>query len=135
MKITVKGNEYRIRYSYNCFCDSDIFDRVKEMLQLMQEGQVGDDSDMNSLGKIKDLFVLIRELFFLGLQKDNPVESLAEAGDLLDDYRDEAPDGEDRGLISIFTALTEELVNEGFLSEILNEANKAAPKAVRKSRK
>ncbi len=124
MVLTVNGKNYKIRFGYNCFCDSDIFDQVKAMLKLMQGEKVETDDDMANLGKVRDLFLVIRELVYLGLQKDNPVADLREAGDLLDDYRDEAPEGEKRSLMDLFTELTDELVNEGFLSDMLGETEK-----------
>ena len=124
MVLTVNGKNYKIRFGYNCFCDSDIFDQVKAMLKLMQGEKVETDDDMANLGKVRDLFLVIRELVYLGLQKDNPVADLREAGDLLDDYRDEAQEGEKRSLMDLFTELTDELVNEGFLSDMLGETEK-----------
>jgi hypothetical protein len=124
MVLTVNGKNYKIRFGYNCFCDSDIFDQVKAMLKLMQGEKIETDDDMANLGKVRDLFLVIRELVYLGLQKDNPVADLREAGDLLDDYRDEAPEGEKRSLMDLFIELTDELVNEGFLSDILGETEK-----------
>ena len=58
---------------------------------------------------------------FVGFQKYNPVESKQEIGEILDDYHDEAPDGEKRGILDLFTDLSEELMNEGFLGEFLTE--------------
>jgi len=126
LTITVSDVTYRIKFGYNCFCDSDIFDRVKDMIGILSGAGVEDDSDVAGLGKIKDLFTTTRELLYLGLQKYNPVESVAEVGDLLDTYRDEAPEGEKRGLLQVFSLLSEELMNEGFLSDLIAEMNKAA---------
>lgn len=135
MTLTVKGTTYKVRYGYNCFCDSDIFDQVKNMLDIMQGAGVENDDDVASIERVKDLFLLVRELLFLGFKKYNPVDDIAEIGDLLDDYMDEAPEGEDRGLVSLFTMLTEELVNEGFLSGLLSEAAKVPAQKTRSRKK
>lgn len=126
--IIVEGREYKIKFGYNSFCDSDIFDRVKDMLKVLGGAEVEDDSDVSGLGQIKNLFTITRELLFLGMQKYNPVGSVEEVGDLLDTYRDEAPEGEKRGLLQIFTMLSEELMNEGFLSDLVAEMNRSTPK-------
>lgn len=126
--IIVEGREYKIKFGYNSFCDSDIFDRVKDMLKVLGGAEVEDDSDVSGLGQIKNLFTITRELLFLGMQKYNPVSSVEAVGDLLDTYRDEAPEGEKRGLLQIFTMLSEELMNEGFLSDLVAEMNRSTPK-------
>ena len=94
---------------------------------------VHDDATATGIGKIKELFACVRDLLFTGFQKCNPVENLQEVGDILDDYHDEAQDGEKRGILDLFTQLTEELMNEGFLGEILNKALETdAPEKVAK---
>jgi len=132
LTITVSDTTYRIKFGYNCFCDSDIFDRVKDMIKILGGAGAEDDADVAGLGKIKDLFSTTRDLLFLGLQKYNPVESVQEVGDLLDTYRDEAPEGEKRGLLQIFSMLSEELMDEGFLSDLIVEMNQGAKKVTRK---
>lgn len=118
MKLTINGKEYRVSFTYNCFCDSDIFDRVKEMLVIMSPERT-DDPNANPLARVHDLFKTTRDLLFIGFKRYNPVESPEEIGDLLDQYHEEAPEGEDRGILSLFLALTEELMNEGFLSDMM----------------
>ena len=54
----------------------------------------------------------------VGFQKENPVESVQEVGDILDDYHDESPD---KGILDLFTQLTEELMSKGFLGDLLNQ--------------
>ena len=133
MKLTIDGKEYRVRFGYNSFCDNDIFDRVKEMLAIMNPDNQ-DEAGLN-LDRIKNLFTTTRDLLFVGFKKDNPVESLEEVGDLLDKYHDEAPEGEDRGILSIFLALSEELMNEGFLSDMMEtkqSPNRAQRRAAKK---
>ena len=72
------------------------------------------------MGKNKDLFVCVRDLLFVGFKKNNPVETVQEIGDILDDYHDEATEEDKRGIVDLFTKLTEELMAEGFLGDLMN---------------
>lgn len=127
LRLTINEKEYKIRFGYNSFCDTDLMDRTNELLRIIYNSQAQEDSDVNNLGMLKDLFLCVRELMLVGMQKYNPVESLQEVGNLLDDYQDEAPEGEKRGLLSLFTLLSEELMSEGFLAELMSaESNQTA---------
>ena len=121
MVLKVKDKEYKVKFGYNSFCDTDLMDRTTDLLKLFQGEEVEDDKDVIGMGKIKDLFSCVRDLLFVGFQKFNPVESVQEIGEILDDYHDEAQEGEKRGILNLFTQLTEELMNEGFLGEFLAE--------------
>lgn len=90
-------------------------------MKLFQSAGANDDTDVAGLGKVKELFLCVRDLLFVGFKKFNPVETVQEVGDIIDDYHDEAPEGEKRGVMNIFTQLSEELMNAGFLGEILND--------------
>lgn len=122
MTLKVKENEYKISFGYNSFCDTDLMERTADLLKLVQGAGVGDDKDVASMGKFKELFSCVRELFFVGLKKHNPVETLQDVGDILDDYHDEATKEDKRGILDLFTKLTEELMNEGFLGDLLKTA-------------
>ena len=117
--ITINGKDYKIKYGFNSFADTDLLDKVGQISAILNGSK--DDSDVAAMGKIKDLFLIVRELIFVGFEKCNPVESLEEVGNLLDDYRDEAPDDENRSLLGMFLMLSDELTNEGFLSDLLNQ--------------
>ena len=119
MILKVKDKEYKVKFGYNSFCDTDLMDRTSDLLKIFQGAGVEDDRDVTGMGKIKELFSCVRDLLFVGFKKFNPVETVQEIGEILDDYHDEAPDGEKRGIIDLFTQLTEELMNEGFLGEVL----------------
>ena len=67
------------------------------------------------------MFSCVRDLLFVGFQKFNPVDNKQQIGNILDDYHDDAPEGEKRGILDLFTQLTEELMNEGFLGEFLED--------------
>ena len=32
MELKVKGKEYKVRFGYNSFCDTDLMDRTKDLL-------------------------------------------------------------------------------------------------------
>lgn len=118
MILNVKGTEYKVKFGYNSFCDTDLMDRTSDLLKIFQQSDVTDDKNVSSLGKVKELFICVRDLLFVGFKKENPVESVQEIGEILDDYHDEAPKGETRGILDLFTKLTEELMNEGFLGDM-----------------
>ena len=123
MVLKVKSEEYRVKFGYNSFCDTDLMDKTQELLELFQNEEVEDDSDVNSLGKVKDLFKCVRELLFVGFEKYNPVETLQDVGNILDDYNEEATEDDKRGLLDLFVMLAEELMSEGFLAGLMKEMN------------
>ena len=128
MVLKVKDNEYTVKFGYNSFCDTDLMERTRDLLNLFNGADVKDDKDVTGMGKIKELFSCVRDLMFVGFKKFNPVETLQEIGEILDDYHDEAPDGEKRGIIDLFTQLTEELMNEGFLGDLMEQMEKTVEK-------
>ena len=134
MTLKVKENEYKVKFGYNSFCDTDLMDRTSDLLKIFKEEDVEDDNDAKAVGKVKDLFLCVRDLLFVGFKKFNPVETVQDVGDILDDYHDEATEDDSRGILDLFTQLTEELMNEGFLGDLLSqmeevpEETKKAPK-------
>ena len=120
MILKVKDKEYKVKFGYNSFCDTDFMDRTSDLLKIFQGAGVEDDKDVTAMGKIKDLFVCVRDLLFVGFKKNNPVETVQEIGDILDDYHDEATEEDKRGIVDLFTKLTEELMAEGFLGDLMN---------------
>lgn len=121
MVLKVKKKEYKVKFGYNSFCDTDLMERTEDLLKLFQSTGADDDKDVAGLGKLRELFLCVRDLLFVGFKKFNPVETVQEVGDIIDDYHDEAPEGEKRGVMDIFTQLSEELMNAGFLGEILSD--------------
>jgi hypothetical protein len=119
--LSIKGTEYKIKFGYNSFCDTDLMDRTSDLLRIFQGADVEDDKDVSEMGKIKELFTCVRDLLFVGFRKYNPVENVQEIGELLDDYHDEATEDDKRGIIDLFTLLTEELMNEGFLGDLMKQ--------------
>lgn len=130
MTIKVKNKEYIVKFGYNSFCDSDLLDRTAEALGMVQEMSNLNQDDENkqlttteTLAKVRKLFNLTRELLFEGFKKKNPVATMEEVGDILDEYLDE--DKENNGLIDIFGKIAQELLKEGFFGNLLMESNKA----------
>lgn len=118
----IKENEYKVKFGYNSFCDTDLMERTTDLLKLFQKQNIVDDKDVNVAGKVKELFSCVRDLLYVGLKKYNPVENVQEVGDILDDYHDEAKEkGEKRGIMDLFIKLTDELMNEGFLVDLMND--------------
>ena len=124
MVLKVKGNEYKVKFGYNSFCDTDLMERTSDLLNLFSGADVEDDKDVTGMGKIKELFSCVRDLLFVGFKKFNPVETVQEVGEILDDYNDEATKDDKRGIRDLFTKLTEELMNEGFLQDLMEQLEK-----------
>lgn len=132
MILNVRGKEYKVKFGYNSFCDTDLMDRTSDLLKLFQKSDVTDDKTAAGLGKVRELFTCVRDLLFVGFQKENPVENIQEIGEILDDYHDEATDDDKRGILDLFTKLTEELMNEGFLGDMIQNLNKVGLDSVEK---
>lgn len=126
MTLKVKDKEYIVKFGYNSFCDTDLMDRTSDLLKIFHGAEVEDDKDVSAMGKIKDLFICVRDLLFVGFQKNNPVETVQEVGDILDDYHDEATEDDKRGILDLFTKLTEELMSEGFLGDLMARISETA---------
>lgn len=122
--LKINENEYKIKFGYNSFCDTDLMEKVKEIATLFSEEKVESDEDVSGMNKIKDLFCVIRELLFVGLKKHNPVDTIQDVGNLLDDYMEEETE-EPRGLFQLFSILSQELMNEGFLKDIMKTVENA----------
>lgn len=123
MLLKVKEETYKVKFGYNSFCDTDLMDRTQDLLELFKGEEVEDDTDVNSLGKIKELFCCVRELLFVGFEKYNPVETVQDVGNILDDYNEDATEEDKRGLLDLFVMLTEELMSEGFLAGLMKDMN------------
>ena len=126
--------EYKVKFGYNSFCDTDLMDRTSNLIKLFNGEEAEDDKDVIGLGKLKELFICVRDLLFVGFQKYNPVETVQEIGEILDDYRDESTDENPKGLLELFTSLTTELMDEGFLGDML-KAMKQTVEEVEQSKK
>lgn len=131
MVLKVKEKEYRVKFGYNSFCDTDLMERTSDLLDLFSASKVENDKDVTGMGKIKELFSCVRDMLFVGFKKYNPVETVQEIGEILDDYNEEATEEDKRGILDLFTKLTEELMNEGFLQDLMEQLT-AEPKEQKK---
>lgn len=119
--ITIKGKEYKIKFGYNSFCDTDLLDRASEIMGILADKTITKkDNDFT----VK-MFKTTRELLFEGFKKYNPVEKVSDIGDLLDDYFDEGTEEDTHGLIDVFGIVAQELLAEGFFGDILKKSEKA----------
>ena len=128
MTLLVGDKEYKVKFGYNSFCDSDLLDRTSDAMGIIGELQNAGEKD--GMAKVRKLFTLTRDLLFEGFKKKNPVESVDEVGDILDDYLEE--DKENHGLLDVFTMLAQELLTEGFFGDLLNKSNKAMVENLKK---
>ena len=128
MTLNISGQEYKIKFVYNNFADTDLLERVQDVAMIMN-GKSTDGT--GGIGILKDLFVVVRELVFVGCKKYNPISTLEEVGDLLEVYKDETPldengePTEDRGLLALFVLLSNELLEQGFLPDLMAKLQEA----------
>ena len=131
-KFTVNEKEYSVKFGFNDFCDTDLIDRVKTIGEMFSGNE--EENEDSGFEKIKDLFTVTRELLYIGLRRKNPMDSLQDVGDLMDDYVEEnasdEEDSEKKGLLEMFGMLVTELTEQGFLSEILGAAKTETEKKV-----
>ena len=129
MKLTINGNEYKVSFGYNSFCDSDLMERVQDMMLLMNGAE--SDKDVSTMGRLSELFIIVRELLFEGFKEENPVDSLQEVGKLLDIYYKETPKDEEgkpteeRGVLALFILIANDLMSEGFLPDLMEKLSEA----------
>ena len=132
MTLNISGKEYKVKFGFNSFADSDLLDRVSDIANIFSEDT---EKDFSS---IRTLFTVVRELLYVGFKKCNPVESLEAVGDLLDVYIDETPLDEDgnptegRGILELFMQLSNELADEGFLADFVGKMMTATESETKK---
>lgn len=130
--ITINGTEYKIKYGYNNFCDSDLMDRTTEVMGFITSS--ADKAQIKDSEYTRKLFVLVRELVFEGFKRYNP-KTIEEVGDLLDDYFDEGTEDDPHGLLDVFGIITQELIASGFIGDLLKKSKKAIEKMAKKVEK
>ena len=128
--LKINGTEYKIKFGYNSFCDTDLLDRTSEIMGIIQDKSITKDNAFT-----RRLFCITRELLFEGFKKFNPVESVETVGDLLDDYLDEGSENEDHGLMALFGLVAKELIAEGFFGDLLKQAEKSIQMITAKAKK
>ncbi len=124
IKLELKEETYKVKYGYNSFCDTDLLDNVSEIMQNMTSEE--DATPEKFMGAIKDTFTAVRSLLFVGLQKfhSDKFTDLSVVGDFMDDYIEE----NDITVQELFNTIIVELVEQGFLKDILSSATEEAEK-------
>lgn len=125
MKLVVKNYKYHLKFGYKALAKSGVLEDVAKMEELFSNGNE-EENDLSMLKKMPEVFESIAKLVLAGLQKyneeyrvdyDDP-ESVQSGMDkvynFLDDYEDEE---NAMDIMELFTKLTEELLNGGFLSK------------------
>ena len=118
MILNVKGTEYVVTFGYNSFCDTDLMERTESLVKLFN-GSDKNDSEIG-VSRVKELFLTVRSLLFVGFQKENPVKKEQEVGDILDEYVAEETE-EKRGILELFLKISDELFRKGFLKGLIAE--------------
>lgn len=136
--INIDNIEYKIEYGFNSFADTDLLENVEKMMKMFSESGATSDAEVSTIGMIKDLFLVTRELLYVGLEMHNPAPSIKEVGNMLDRYHKGATEGEDRGITALFSMLGNELMAEGFFKDLmvtLSQNTKAIPQDHKRSTK
>ena len=58
MTLTVGDKEYKVKFGYNSFCDSDLLDRTSDAMGIIGELQNAEEKE--SMEKIRKLFTLTK---------------------------------------------------------------------------
>lgn len=125
-ELKIGKKNYKVQFGINSFCDTDLMDRTKTIIKLMADngvfdGEQADENEVESIMKnmdaFKDVIITTRELLFVGFKKHNPVESVEEVGDLMDNFIDNGGN-----IIEVFSKLVEELISKGFMADLGKQA-------------
>lgn len=122
--LKVKDVTYKIKFGYRALAKSGV---LKEVVKMQGAIDKKDDDNKDAfVDLVADVFDILAKLVLAGLQKFNESfacdyddENSVSAGiekvyDLLDEYMDEE---ESLGVMDLFSELTNELLNNGFLSK------------------
>jgi len=122
MNLKIKDKEYKVKFGYNSFCDTDLLDKTAEVMGFLHgEGLQPNPDNPNNMDFVRKMFTVTRDLLFEGFKRFNPVEDKNDIGLLLDEYYEENPD--EHGLLNVFVMIAQELLSEGFFGNLLTKAN------------
>lgn len=131
--LKVKDKTYKIKFGYRALAKSGV---LKEVVKMQSAIDKKDEKDA-VVDLIADVFDILAKLVLAGLQKlnedfvcDYDDENIVSAKienvyDLLDEYMDEE---ESLGVMELFSELTNELLNNGFLSKKSKELEESLEK-------
>lgn len=133
--LTINGTEYKIKYGYEATARCGVVEKVDELQKVLAKSE---DLKVEDLNKILHI---LPELLLAGLQKfhkdefgydyeteDGKLAALNKAYGLVDDYFD----ADDSDITVLFNLLTNEMVNNGFLAQLLRKG--AEVEAAQKSK-
>lgn len=133
--LTINGTEYKIKYGYEATVRCGVVEKVDELQKVLAKSE---DLKVEDLNKILHI---LPELLLAGLQKfhkdefgydyeteDGKLAALNKAYGLVDDYFD----ADDSDITVLFNLLTNEMVNNGFLAQLLRKG--AEVEAAQKSK-
>lgn len=122
MNLKIKDKEYKVKFGYNSFCDTDLLDKTAEVMGFLHgEGLQANPDNPNNMDFVRKMFTVTRDLLFEGFKRFNPVEDKNDIGLLLDEYYEENPT--EHGLLNVFVMIAQELLSEGFFGNLLTKAN------------
>lgn len=115
----VGDKEYKVKYGYGVLCNSDLIDKVTS---------IGQENN-----GFKGTMKTVAELILAGLQKCHKDEfgyeteseeeiALAKVYDLMDEYEEESTEENPQSGYTLFEKCNEELMKNGFLSEMTKRA-------------
>ena len=115
----VGDKEYKVKYGYRVLCNSDLIDKVTA---------IGQENN-----GFKGAMKTVAELILAGLQKCHKDEfgyeteseeetALAKVYDLMDEYEEESTEENPQSGYTLFERCNEELMKNGFLSEMTKRA-------------
>jgi hypothetical protein len=133
MKLQLGEKEYQIKFGYEATLKSRILSR-------MANASVSAEEDGKNLEKVEDLLLLLPDVILVGLQKfhkdefgydydtkEGRDERLNKVFCLLDDYFDT----DDADVMSLYSELQEEMLQNGFLSKMFREEVQKAEKTAK----
>lgn len=144
--LKIKGNEYNLKFGYKSFKKSNILHEVVSMQKKIKNPNENTDgntdgntaeSAMENIEILEQVLELNSKLVLAALQKyheefrtdyksEEEVQKIIDkVDDLMDDYMDEE---DSMSIMDLFTTLTEELFNNGFLSKKSPKLEEAAEK-------
>lgn len=129
--LVINGNEYKIKYGYEATARCGVIEKVNKLEEVLNSAENMEIADLNKLLQI------LPELLLAGLQKfhkdefgynyeteEGKSDALNKAYELVDDYFD----ADDADIIDLFNLLTEEMVQNGFLANLLQRGAEAERK-------
>lgn len=142
--LKVKEKEYNLKFGYKSFKQSGILREVVSMRKKISGTKENADADtqneddgLENLEILEEVLELNSKLVLAALQKyheefrtdyksiDEVQTIIDKVDDLMDDYMDE---DDSMSIMDLFTTLTEELFNNGFLSKKSEKLEEAAEK-------